>query len=194
MKRKFSCIPDCSDCCINREYYPSEQFGKIGVLLLPQEVEEIEAQGQKLGVPVTILPRIAVGSDSSPERRIIAYQLMGKNDDGDLCPFLDTESGKRSPHGGFACKIYQDRPNACRAYPLIDSEGARLDEHCRFCREHGTSTANEKTLKAESEALEKISGQVRVPDETYRVWRYATATGDKSLKDRMLPRGWVIDC
>jgi Fe-S-cluster containining protein len=194
VKRKFSCIPDCSDCCINREYYPSEQFGKIGVLLLPEEVKQIEAQAQKLGVSVTILPRIAVSSDNSPERIIIAYQLMGKNDDGDLCPFLDTESGRRSPHGGFTCNIYQDRPNACRAYPLIDAEGARLDERCRFCKEHGTSTASAKTLQAESEALEKISGQVRAPAETYRVWRYATATGDKSLKDMMLPQGWVIDC
>ena len=37
----------------------------------------------------------------------------------DLCPFLD--ASKRSPHGGFSCMIYSDRPLACRAYPVTDS-------------------------------------------------------------------------
>ncbi|MGI0037558.1 MAG: YkgJ family cysteine cluster protein, partial [Nitrososphaera sp.] len=89
-EKKFSCIQGCSDCCVYREYYPSKQFGKIGVLLLPSEVPEIEMRAQENGVNVKILPRIAVGKDS-PEK-IVAYQMMGKNDDGDLCPFLDTDS------------------------------------------------------------------------------------------------------
>ena len=34
---EFGCIEECADCCIQREYYPSKQFGKIGVLILPEE-------------------------------------------------------------------------------------------------------------------------------------------------------------
>ncbi|MFB5608121.1 MAG: YkgJ family cysteine cluster protein, partial [Candidatus Nitrosomaritimum yanchengensis] len=36
---EFSCIQDCSQCCIEREYYPGKKFGKIGVLILPEEKE-----------------------------------------------------------------------------------------------------------------------------------------------------------
>ncbi|MGI0026054.1 MAG: YkgJ family cysteine cluster protein, partial [Nitrososphaera sp.] len=140
-EKKFSCVQGCSDCCVYREYYPSKQFGKIGVLLLPSEVPEIEMRAQENGVNVKILPRIAVGKDS-PEK-IVAYQMMGKSADGDLCPFLDTDSGTHSPHGGLACRIYENRPLACRAYPLLESgDPAKLDEHCRFCRDFSTSNAS----------------------------------------------------
>lgn len=190
--RKFKCIQGCSDCCINREYYPSERFGKIGVLLLPSEVQSIEEQARKRGVKVRILPRIALGKNS-PEK-IIAYQMMGKNDDGDLCPFLDLESGKVSPHGGFMCGIYENRPLACRAYPLVDSgDDVKLDGHCKFCREFKTSTADADSLQGEIEALTMIKQEMEIADDSIRVWRYATATGRAEDTDRMLPEGWVMD-
>ena len=39
---EFRCVEECSDCCVQREYYPTKQFGKIGVLILPEEKERIE--------------------------------------------------------------------------------------------------------------------------------------------------------
>ena len=39
---EFRCIEECSQCCVEREYYPSKKFGKIGVLILPEEKERIE--------------------------------------------------------------------------------------------------------------------------------------------------------
>src|ERR687885_122863 len=96
MKKKFSCVQGCSDCCIFREYYPSVEYGKIGVLVLPKEKAAVERLANNLGIGVRIIPRLAVGKNS-PER-IIAYQMMGKNEDGDLCPFLEVESEERSPH------------------------------------------------------------------------------------------------
>ena len=39
----FTCINDCSQCCIEREYYPSKRFGKVGVLILPEEKDKIES-------------------------------------------------------------------------------------------------------------------------------------------------------
>ena len=32
---------------------------------------------------------------------------MGIEENGNTCPFLDTKSGEKSPHGGFPCKIYE---------------------------------------------------------------------------------------
>jgi Fe-S-cluster containining protein len=192
MIKKFSCIQDCSDCCIYRQYYPSTEYGKIGVLLLPEEKAAIEELAKKIKVKVRILPRLAVGKES-PEK-IIAYQMMGKNDDGDLCPFLDVESDVRSPHGGFKCKIYSSRPLACKAYPVINvGKTAALDEHCQFCRKHSTESASIDGLQTEIKALAKIKADVTAGNDL-RVWRYATATGNAEDRHELLPEGWVIEC
>jgi len=91
MLRDFHCIEDCSDCCIYRQYYPSVDYGKIGVLLLPAEKNQVEDQADRLQIKITILPRLGVGINKKSDgpSQIIAYQLMG-NIDGDYCPFLDT--------------------------------------------------------------------------------------------------------
>ena len=119
--------------------------------------------------------------------------MMGKNEDGDLCPFLDTKSDERSPHGGFKCALYSDRPLACRAYPVIETgKTAALDDHCQFCKKFSTTRASVAGLHDEIEALTKIKASVI--DRGLRVWRYATATGEADSKHKMLPEGWVIEC
>jgi uncharacterized protein len=190
MKKKFSCIQGCSDCCIYREYYPSVEYGKIGVLLLPEEKAAIEHLAKASDITVRIIPRLAVGKDS-PDK-IIAYQMMGKNEDGDLCPFLEIESSEKSPHGGFRCKIYSDRPLACRAYPVIDApdKTARLDAHCQFCKKFSITKASNQGLQREIEALAKIRARVVVPDNDLSIWRYATATG---TSNDLLSEGWVLE-
>ena len=189
MKKKFSCVQGCSDCCIFREYYPSVEYGKIGVLVLPEEKASIERLAKNLSTRVRIIPRLAVGKNS-PER-IIAYQMMGKNEDGDLCPFLEIESKERSPHGGFKCKIYSDRPLACRAYPVVDvvDKTAKFDPHCQFCKKFSTSKASSEGLQREIEALAKIRANVTAnDDDDISIWRYATATGKSN---GLLPEGWI---
>ena len=190
MKKKFCCVQGCSDCCIFREYYPSVEYGKIGVLLLPEEKASVERLAKNLRTKVRIIPRLAVGKNS-PER-IIAYQMMGKNEDGDLCPFLEVESKERSPHGGFKCKIYSDRPLACRAYPVIDVLGntARFDPHCQFCKKFSTSKARSEGLQRETEALAKIRANVTANDDDISIWRYATATGKSN---GLQPEGWILE-
>jgi uncharacterized protein len=189
MKKKFRCVQGCSDCCIFREYYPSVEYGKIGVLVLPEEKAAVERLAKNLGTSVRIIPRLAVGKNS-PER-IIAYQMMGKNEDGDLCPFLEVESEERSPHGGFKCKIYSDRPLACRAYPLIDvlDNTATFDPHCQFCKKFSTSKASSEGLQREIEALAKIRTTVTA-DGDISIWRYATATGKSN---GLLSEGWILE-
>ncbi|MDX1596685.1 MAG: YkgJ family cysteine cluster protein, partial [Nitrosopumilaceae archaeon] len=171
---KFNCIEDCSQCCIEREYYPSISFGKIGVLILPDEKEKIENLATNLGIKIKILPRIGVShsTDQKPTK-ILAYQLMGVEDNGNTCPFLDTVSDKRSPHGGYVCKIYKDRPLACSAYPLTETKPLLIDEKCKFCKECGQATSN---LDSEIVSLEKIKSKMNYTESF--VWRYATGIGN----------------
>jgi Fe-S-cluster containining protein len=164
------------------------------VLLLPEEKASIERLAEKLEIKVRILPRLAIGKEF-PEK-VIAYQMMGKNVDGDLCPFLDVESNEKSPHGGYNCRIYSERPLACRAYPVIDvSKEATLDDHCQFCKKFSTSKVAIDGIQKEIEALAKIKASVTVGDDGNgngsNVWRYATATGKPSDIMIMLPEGWV---
>ncbi len=188
---KFACIEGCSDCCIYREYYPTFDFGKIGVLLLPEEKERIEKLAKEKKIEVKIMPRLAIGrrSSSAHPEKIIAYQLMGKQGNGDLCPFLNLE--EHSPHEGYACSIYAQRPLACSAYPVIDTSAtdATLDSNCQFCKYHCNSTkASLKGLEQELESLSKIKAAVRAEDDVY-VWRYATATG----KEARFDEGWILE-
>jgi len=186
--KKFSCVQGCSDCCIYREYYPSVEYGKVGVLLLPEEKAAIERLAKKMKIKVKIVPRLAVGKEF-PDK-VIAYQMMGKNKDGDLCPFLDVEGSKRSPHGGFNCRIYSMRPLACKAYPVIDAgRAATLDGHCQFCKKFSTTKTGTDGLQQEIEALARIKASVTAGND--RVWRYATAAGKPG--DVMLPEGWIAE-
>ncbi|MBT8242227.1 MAG: YkgJ family cysteine cluster protein [Nitrosopumilus sp.] len=185
---EFRCIDECSQCCVEREYYPSKKFGKIGVLILPEEKERIEKLAIKNGIKITILPRIGISEkiDSHPTK-ILAYQLMGTEKNGNTCPFLDIQSGDKSPHGGFPCKIYNERPLACTAYPLIESEPIVLDKKCKFCKECGTADSN---LDSEIEALVKIQDKM-MPEGGY-IWRYATKVGEIEDQDFM-QSGWILE-
>ncbi|MDH5431304.1 MAG: YkgJ family cysteine cluster protein [Nitrosopumilus sp.] len=185
---EFHCIEDCAQCCIEREYYPSKKFGKIGVLILPEEKDRIEQLAIKNKLEIKILPRVGISerNDSSPSK-VLAYQLMGSEKNGNTCPFLDTTSGKKSPHGGYPCKIYNKRPLACTAYPLIESEPITLDQKCKFCKEHGNAHAN---LNSEIESLLKIKEKM-IPEFPV-IWRYATNIGE--IEDQeVMDSGWILE-
>lgn len=184
----FNCIEDCSQCCIEREYFPSKRFGKVGVLILPEEKEKIEDLAKKSRIEISILPRIGTSTKKSdmPDK-ILAYQLMGKESNGNTCPFLDTETTKRSPHGGFLCKIYQDRPLACSAYPVIESEPITLDQKCKFCQECGTANSN---LNSELESLVKI--KLKMNTDEPHIWRFATGIGEDEDK-KIIESGWILE-
>lgn len=183
----FNCIQDCSQCCIEREYYPSKKFGKIGVLILPEEKERIHALAKAQNLDVTILPRIGISYESDGPSEVIAYQMMGTEENGNTCPFLDMESGKKSPHGGFPCKIYENRPLACRAYPLSDIEPIKLDSKCKFCQNHGNASGN---LANETEALIKI--KIKMSTDAPIIWRYATGIGEPEDKP-VIKKGWIVE-
>jgi Fe-S-cluster containining protein len=179
-------VEGCSKCCIEREYYPTTKFGKVGVLILPDEKQKIESLAKKHGIDAVILPRIGISDIIDKPEQIIAYQLMGKEFNGNTCPFLDTESDKRSPHGGYICKIYKDRPTACQAYPLIESSPITLDQKCKFCETCQSPTGN---INSELEALAQIKD--RMETKAPYLWRYATGIGEKDDKDK-IDVGWFL--
>jgi len=184
---EFKCVPDCSQCCIEREYYPSKKFGKIGVLILPEEKERIEHLAKINGLKIIILPRIGVSEEKTSPTKILAYQLMGIEKNGNTCPFLDTETSSRSPHGGFLCKIYDKRPLACMTYPLIESKPITLDQKCKFCKECGSADQN---LNSEIESLLKI--KMKMTTNAHFIWRFATGVGEESDKDQ-IETGWILE-
>jgi hypothetical protein len=112
---------------------------------------------------------------------------MGIEKNGNTCPFLDTDSGKKSPHGGFPCKIYKDRPLACMTYPLIESEPITFDKKCKFCKEHGTADQN---LNSEIESLLKIKEKMYT-DASF-IWRFATGIGEQEDQS-VLESGWILE-
>lgn len=184
----FKCVQDCSRCCIEREYYPTIKFGKIGVLILPDEKKEIELLAKKFRLDIVILPRIGVSYEKSDgPTKILAYQLMGRESNGNTCPFLDTESEEKSPHGGYKCRIYESRPLACRAYPTIESSPVTLDQKCKFCESCSNTATN---LNQELESLAKI--KVKMETNAPFIWRYATGVGDNSDIDK-IRTGWILE-
>ena len=185
---EFRCIEECSQCCIEREYYPTKQFGKIGVLILPEEKEEIEKLAELNKIKIKILPRIGISENKNQmPTEILAYQLMGIEKNGNTCPFLDTESGKKSTHGGFPCKIYQNKPLACSAYPLIETNPITLDQKCKFCKECGTA---DKNLNFETESLLKIKESMQT--NATCIWRYATGVGEQE-DNEIIKTGWILE-
>ncbi|MGI9567597.1 MAG: YkgJ family cysteine cluster protein [Nitrosopumilus sp.] len=185
---EFRCVDECAQCCIEREYYPSKRFGKIGVLLLPEEKERMEKLAKSNGLNIRILPRIGVSEDkNSMPTKILAYQMMGIEKNGNTCPFLDTKSGSKSPHGGFPCKIYKDRPLACKAYPLVESKPISLDQKCKFCKEQGQA---DKNLNSEIESLAKIKTKMNT-NATF-IWRFATGIGEPE-DQKVLESCWALE-
>jgi uncharacterized protein len=195
MLRKFSCIKECSDCCMYREYYPSIEYGKIGVLIMPEERPKIKALSARNGIDVKIIPRLGIGMNTTGDgpKKIIAYQMMGKNLNGNCCHFLETTSPQRAPHGGLICKIYDQRPLACVGYPVIEEndKSVVLDGKCTFCHKFSTTIVEKYDLQQEIEALTKIKAGVNV-DEKIEIWRYATAIGDEENAAKFFPAGWIL--
>ncbi|MHA1732482.1 MAG: YkgJ family cysteine cluster protein [Promethearchaeota archaeon] len=95
----FTCSR-CARCC----YFPEGLEKKIPVY--PEEARVLEGLASRSGVPLRLLEDFVL-PDVKNERVLVGrYKLLPG--EGGSCPFL-SESG---------CTIYENRPLACRAYPL----------------------------------------------------------------------------
>jgi len=165
-KPRFKCLERCHFCCIWRGYYqppnrvrfnpktgrysPAYEYflGKRGTELQPSEVRRVKKLAEKLGnrvddhgqpIQYRMLPSAGIGPAGSgltePER-VVSYQLMGRTEEGDVCPLLSTvEENKRSPTGSLACLIYPERPLICKAHPVraILAQGKMKSKAPKFC-------------------------------------------------------------
>ena len=116
---KFTCL-QCGYCCRNLiQKHPYLPGVKGGLFLIPKET--------KLFPREHIYPNKGWGLKGRARPRplvIYAYQL-----DMNRCPHLR----------GNLCEIYENRPLACRGYPLEGLEPIGkiiLDPDCRFIKQH----------------------------------------------------------
>ena len=162
---------------------------------MPEERSKIKAIAARNHINEKIIPRLGIGMNArgTGPKKIIAYQMMGKNLNGNYCPFLETNSSQRSPNDGLVCKIYDQRPLACIAYPIIEENGKSvlLDGKCTFCNKFSTTFVERDGTQREIEALTKIKSQVNV-DEKIEIWRYATAIGEEENAAKFFPAGWIL--
>ena len=155
----------------------------------------LERKAKDLEFRIKILPRLGLSSlqmKKGPEK-IIAFQLMGAQEDGNLCPFLDLDSESRSPHGGYNCSIYAARPLACQAYPVLkeSKKTVVLDSKCAYSCMYGAA-CSPKLMNSELLALQVIKKVVRTGNYT-NIWRYATHVGESKYRERFLPEGWYLE-
>jgi hypothetical protein len=103
---------------------------------------------------------------------------------------LSGTDGQGDPSCGARC-IYDERPAACRAYPLvsIDPTISTLDSKCSYCVSTKDNMVCNLGLSNEIKALSEIMISTCV-DEGTQLWRYATNVGDSS-DGKMLPEGWI---
>lgn len=139
----FACT-GCGDCCrgFAREKPDWEpQQGPVlrlsdepGLPLMSWEWRRLRQQAAARGVALPTAPFDGVLDERHRRVVVMSYRLAALE-----CPFLesraDLAAGERSKAWGFAqggaCTIYEHRPLACRAYPLVPlRNGIALSLHC----------------------------------------------------------------
>lgn len=198
-------------------------LGKEGIELMPKEAKNVDRLVKKLErkydhryddddreIKYTVLPHTAILPEdrkTPPEQHEIeTFQLMGRTEEGDICPFLSTQKENvRNAIGGLACLIYDDRFLWCRAFPLrtikIDRElnkYASVDTGCQWVVDQWTSgykfVANDFRLG--DVARLNYSAMIRLQRGKYSnlenksLWRYATGIYNKAdAREQFV--GWV---
>ena len=92
------CAGDCgAQCCRGPAY----------LRLTPAEAERLRAHAARLGVPLTLKRTLGDG-----------MTMNFPDHEGDRCPMLDSTT--------LECRIYDERPERCRAFPEAPRPGCAL--------------------------------------------------------------------
>lgn len=140
---RFACT-GCGDCCrgFAREapaWEPEEgPFVRLshepGLPLMSWEWQRLQGLAKERGLALDAEPFDAVLDAKHRRLVVLSYRLGGLE-----CPFFaprpDLAPGPRSRAWGFArggvCTVYEHRPLACRAFPLVPQRGSvALSLHC----------------------------------------------------------------
>lgn len=103
----FSCLR-CGSCC--RSLRTREHDYTLGLFLFPKEVEMLNQLGSARSLKLKIFPQQGTTTKKATlvdkPNKIFSYQL-----EDSTCPFLNEETN--------GCSIYDERPVACRAFPIL---------------------------------------------------------------------------
>ena len=138
------------------------------------------------------------------------YQIMGRTEEGDLCPFLSTlTENVRTKDGGLACLIYKDRPLICRSYPISSLLFSKTGENIqKYVRLHSSCDwVSRRIMEGQKQLIEPtpiymvkrldFGAMLRIQHGKYSnlenttLWRYATHIGNKEDQHRLMPEGWI---
>jgi Fe-S-cluster containining protein len=233
----FRCLDGCDYCCVWRDYpikrnamtfdlaarryvpVYGKSLGKGGAGLMPWELPKIKKLIKQMGnrhdengkpIEYKITPATGIGKKGakSPEV-ILSYRLMGRNEDGNICPFLSTiEEDKRTENGALKCLIYEERPLECRAYPVeavvTNKQGNRMvkiDDVCQWVVLRASKGDDWARKPFPSNAIlgldfgsmlriqQGFYSGVDMKEMTY--WRYASGVYNMSERPANPYTGWV---
>jgi Fe-S-cluster containining protein len=122
IETSFACLK-CGICC--RSLKTKQNPFSLGLFLFPKEAELLNQLGEARNVKLTIFPQQGVTTkretDVKKPEKVFSYQLADP-----ICPFLDGETNK--------CAIYDQRPVACRAFPVLTPSPLVLIPECAWVK------------------------------------------------------------
>ena len=231
----FRCSSGCNVCCITRGYpqidivrdpntrsfvqIKPESMGKEGMVEveaweLPKMLKlakKLSRRVDEKGKPIQyrFLPARAVGplGAKAPEQ-IISYWLMGRFEDGDMCPFLSTPAeDRRTEDGMLKCLIYDERPLQCRAYPvhqvftdrITGEKMVELDKGCQRVMEMlikgerrvGQPIPLSLTRGLDHGAMARLHSGYRFDPNQTAFWAYPTGVFGEGEKPDLVIDGWA---
>jgi Fe-S-cluster containining protein len=120
----FNCLK-CGNCC--RSIITPDH---LGIFLFPKEAKKLRRLAEKRNLKLTIYPQQGFTYEHKKTIKpdiIYSYQIADK-----VCPFLIEEKNR--------CSIYEDRPSACRAFPVLTTIPViNLIPECNWVKQYCSS-------------------------------------------------------
>lgn len=130
---KFSCLR-CGTCC------KGEQDTEIfGIRLFDFEAKNISEKAKEKNLTLRLKPSFAIADKKTHKEYGVFYQFETKD-----CPFF-SESG---------CKIYDDRPIMCRAFPIITSGANGTIVRSSACKGNQIMLSNKKDAETVQDVID----------------------------------------
>ncbi len=169
--------------------------------------ERKDEKGQPIKYKFLPAWAVAPRGAMAPER-IISYWLMGRLENGDMCPFLSTpDENIRTEDGTLKCLIYEERPLQCKAYPvhaiyldkMAGEKVARLDMGCQSVMEmlmKGDQRLSRPVPMSLLRGLDfgslvRLQSGNKVDSKRDSLWAYPTGVFEDGKKPELVIDGWV---
>lgn len=127
---KFRCM-QCGRCC-HEVQGPADDPTYKRIPLYPEEADRLERLAKERGVPLRMIEDLVFPDDLNKKILVLTYRILLDNEEK-VCPFHQP---------GVGCTIHDQKPLACKAYPLsLRTEDAfnmkiSIDPLCKFTEAH----------------------------------------------------------